>query len=87
MSPPLADANGDPPFKAKPFFDLWCDYMALTKNDPAAQAAGRLWFKLFDGQQDLRAKANRNWTAVVSVSAVVGFILTLLLSHLYGVNI
>ena len=85
MNPP--DTNGDPPFKAKPFFELWCEYNALVRDDPAAQAAGKLWFKLFDGQQELRAKANRNWNVICGLTVTAGFILTLLIAHLFGVSI
>ena len=88
MNPPVDGGNGgDPPFKAKSMFELWCEYDRAAKNDPGAKALGLMIFKLFDGQQELRSKANRNWTAICSVSAVVSFVLTLLVAHMWGVNV
>jgi hypothetical protein len=87
MNPPIVNGdNGDPPYKAKSMFELWCDYDKATK-DAGAKALGLMVFKLFDGQQELRHKSNRNWNAILTLSAVTSIILTVLVGHTYGVGV
>ena len=85
MAPP--DSNGDPPFRAKSMFDLWCAYDAATKGDPAAKLLGAMIFKLFDGQQEIRARSNRNWMYICGIVAALTVLTSLVTAQICGVTV
>ena len=85
MAPP--DSNGDPPFRAKSMFDLWCAYDAATKGDPAAKLLGAMIFKLFDGQQEIRARSNRNWMYICGLIFTISLCLSIETARLFGVTV